>query len=132
MGRNDRDLVKEISKKPNEQKESKKAPTPEENQLSDQTEVMKKRNKKYNKKLKRSLRNKVKKTWSWTPTTMFTHKVDGQDVNVDLQELLNNYSGKVSYDQKFQELAEKKKICKQEYAYDNELEDQYEHYMGRI
>ena len=58
---------------------------------------------------------------------MFTHKVDGQDVNVDLQELLNNYSGKVSYDQKFQELAEQRKIAEQDYAEYNEFVDQYEY-----
>lgn len=36
--------------------------------------------------------------------TTFTHKVDGEEVEVPLQELLNNYSGKVAYDRKFQEL----------------------------
>ena len=35
--------------------------------------------------------------------------IDGEDVDVELQELLNNYSGKVSYDKKFQELAGRKK-----------------------
>ena len=41
--------------------------------------------------------------------TLFKHKVDGQEVDVDLQELLNNYSGKVSYDKKFQEFSTTKK-----------------------
>ena len=41
--------------------------------------------------------------------TLFKHKVDGEEVDVDLQELLNNYSGKVSYDKKFQELSSQKK-----------------------
>jgi len=41
--------------------------------------------------------------------TLFKHKVDGEDVDVSLQELLNNYSGKVSYDKKFQEFSESKK-----------------------
>lgn len=44
----------------------------------------------------------------------FKHKVDGEEVEVELQELLNNYSGKVSYDRKFQELSESNKIFKQE------------------
>tara|TARA_R100000152_G_C6781197_1_gene215206 strand:+ start:4276 stop:5436 length:1161 start_codon:yes stop_codon:yes gene_type:complete len=41
--------------------------------------------------------------------TLFKHKVDGEDVDVSLQDLLNNYSGKVSYDKKFQEFSENKK-----------------------
>jgi len=38
----------------------------------------------------------------------FKHKVDGEEVEVPLQELLNNYSGKVAYDRKFQELDREK------------------------
>mgnify|MGYP003329193267 CR=1 FL=1 len=41
--------------------------------------------------------------------TMFKQKVDGEEVDVELQELLNNYSGKVSYDKKFQEFSSTKK-----------------------
>ena len=40
---------------------------------------------------------------------VFKHKVDGEEVDVELQELLNNYSGKVSYDKKFQEFSTTKK-----------------------
>ena len=40
---------------------------------------------------------------------VFKHKVDGEEVDVELQELLNNYSGKVSYDKKFQEFSSEKK-----------------------
>jgi hypothetical protein len=40
---------------------------------------------------------------------VFTHKVDGEEVDVELQELLNNYSGKVSYDKKFQEFSTQRK-----------------------
>jgi len=39
----------------------------------------------------------------------FKHKVDGEEVDVELQELLNNYSGKMSYDKKFQEFSSSKK-----------------------
>ena len=42
-------------------------------------------------------------------SAIFTHKVDGEEVDVELQELLNNYSGKVSYDKKFQEFSSDKK-----------------------
>ena len=41
--------------------------------------------------------------------TLFKQKVDGEEVDVELQELLNNYSGKMSYDKKFQEFSSTKK-----------------------
>ena len=44
--------------------------------------------------------------------TLFKQKIDGEEVDVDLQELLNNYSGKISYDKKFQELSDQKKFMK--------------------
>ncbi|QDP61675.1 MAG: hypothetical protein Unbinned8261contig1001_48 [Prokaryotic dsDNA virus sp.] len=56
---------------------------------------------------------------------LFKHKVDGEDVDVSLQDLLNNYSGKVSYDKKFQEFSSNKK----------ELEDtqqKHEYEIGQI
>lgn len=37
------------------------------------------------------------------------HKVDGQDVDVTVQELLNNFSGKTAWDKKFTELSKEKK-----------------------
>lgn len=40
---------------------------------------------------------------------IFKHKVDGEEIDVELQELLNNYSGKISYDKKFQEFSSEKK-----------------------
>ena len=40
---------------------------------------------------------------------IFKHKVDGEEVDVELQELLNNYSGKMSYDKKFQEFSSERK-----------------------
>lgn len=51
----------------------------------------------------------------------FMHKVDGEDVEVPLQELLNNYSGKVAYDKKFQELSAEKK----EYTAERQEVEQY-------
>lgn len=59
-------------------------------------------------------------------TTTFRHKVDGEEVDVELQELLNNYSGKVSYDRKYQELAENKKEFETfRTSYDKDIEDIY-------
>lgn len=39
----------------------------------------------------------------------FMHKVDGKPEKVTVQELLNNYSGKVAYDKKFSEFSTQKK-----------------------
>ena len=41
--------------------------------------------------------------------TTFRVRVDGKATRVPIQELINNYSGKVAYDQKFSELGEEKK-----------------------
>jgi hypothetical protein len=57
--------------------------------------------------------------------TLFRQKVDGEEVDVDLQELLNNYSGKISYDKKFQELSDQKK------QYESDL-NQYKSEMDEV
>lgn len=58
--------------------------------------------------------------------TLFKHKVDGEEVDVELQELLNNYSGKVSYERKFQELSENRKEFETfRQSYDKDIEDIY-------
>tara|TARA_Y100000813_G_scaffold12488_1_gene8573 strand:+ start:1937 stop:3088 length:1152 start_codon:yes stop_codon:yes gene_type:complete len=46
--------------------------------------------------------------------SIFKHKIDGEEVDVELQELLNNYSGKVSYDKKFQEFSSERKYFEEE------------------
>ena len=57
---------------------------------------------------------------------LFKHKIDGEEVDVELQELLNNYSGKVSYDKKFQELAGRKKEFEEfKNNYDSDIETIY-------
>jgi hypothetical protein len=45
---------------------------------------------------------------------MFKHKVDGEEVEVGLQDLLNNYSGKVAYDKKFSELDKERNVYKED------------------
>lgn len=44
----------------------------------------------------------------------FTHKVDGEEVEVGLQELLNNYSGKQSWDKKYSELDQERGAYKKD------------------
>jgi hypothetical protein len=59
--------------------------------------------------IKRILAKQGEEDLELAANTLFRHKVDGEEVDVDLQELLNNYSGKVSYDKKFQEFSNTKK-----------------------
>lgn len=44
-----------------------------------------------------------------TPTAKFKHKVDGKEVEVSVQDLLDNYSGQTSWKQRFTELDKQKK-----------------------
>jgi len=39
----------------------------------------------------------------------FRHTVDGEEVDVSLKDLLNNYSGKINYNQKYKEFSEERK-----------------------
>lgn len=59
--------------------------------------------------IKRIMAKQGEENLELAANTMFKHKVNGEEVDVDLQELLNNYSGKVSYDKKFQEFSSEKK-----------------------
>ena len=45
---------------------------------------------------------------------LIPHKVDGEEVEVPLQELLNNYSGKQAWDKRFSELDKERKSYNQE------------------
>jgi hypothetical protein len=49
----------------------------------------------------------------------FKHKVDKEEIEVSLQELLNNYSGKQSWDKKFSELDKDRQEYKQDLDYVN-------------
>jgi len=59
--------------------------------------------------IKKIMGKSGKKKYELNPDTVFQHKVDGEDVDVSLQDLLNNYSGKTSYDKKFQEFSDSRK-----------------------
>jgi len=52
--------------------------------------------------------------------TLFKHTVEGEEKDVSLQELINNYSGKVGWDKKFQELTEDRN------GYNNEVKSHQE------
>ena len=64
--------------------------------------------------------------------TTFKHKIDGQEVEVELQELLNNYSGKVSYDKKFQQFSDERKEFEQEMQEYNTQIDNINKYINDL
>lgn len=52
--------------------------------------------------------------YSISPDATIRHKVDGKMVDIPIIEALNNYSGKVAWDQKFTELGKEKKLIEVE------------------
>jgi len=54
------------------------------------------------------------KSYNVPAEAKFKHKVDGSEVEVSLQELLNNYSGKQGWDKKFTELDKDRQTYKKE------------------
>lgn len=72
--------------------------------------------------LKKILGQSGKKQYELNSDTIFKHKVDGEEIDVSLQDLLNNYSGKTSYDKKFQEFSDtKKEFESQKTKYNTEI-----------
>lgn len=56
-----------------------------------------------------------------SPDLLVKHKVDGQEIDIKLQELLNNYSGKQAWDKRFQQLDAEKKA----YMAERQMIEQY-------
>jgi len=84
----------------------------------------------YEEEIKRILAKQGEEDVELLANTMFKHKVDGEEVDVDLQSLLNNYSGKVSYDKKFQEFSsQKKEFETKQNQYNTEI-DQINNYIN--
>lgn len=57
----------------------------------------------------------------------FKHKVDGNEIEVDLQELLNNYSGKSAWDKKFSELDKERKSYQEDLNLVNKYIGEFAH-----
>ena len=72
--------------------------------------------------IKKIMGKSGKKKYELNPDTIFKHKVDGEDVDVSLQDLLNNYSGKMSYDKRFQEFSsERTRYQEEKERHDTEI-----------
>lgn len=122
-GRSGEELVKE-AKQVGKEKTEKNEPPIEAESKSEKTEEASEEEIK--EEIKRILARQGEEDLELYANTSFRHKVDGEEVNVELQELLNNYSGKVSYDRKFQEFSEKKKeFDSYKVAYDKDIEQIY-------
>lgn len=111
--RSDKDLLNE-AKKVSEEKGEKNKPEPKEQSNAEEKKVDAEKAEESEeaeevKEIKKLLGKFGEEEMELAAETLFKHKVDGEDVDVSLQELLNNYSGKVSYDKKFQEFSESKK-----------------------
>jgi len=110
-GRSASDLVKELNDQGTQKEPAEK------NELSDQRTSDAETQQEIQEEIKKILARAGEEEMELDANTLFRHKVDGQDVDVNLQELLNNYSGKVSYDKKFQELNDERNNFEQEYGY---------------
>ena len=64
--------------------------------------------------------------------TKFTHKVDGEEVEVTLKDLMENYAGKVPYDKRFNELNISKKEYEQSKKSYEEEKEYINNYIGEF
>lgn len=130
------DDLDELTIEGDSSEESTEKTTPQENELSSQA----KSNGEEEETPEETLEEEIKKIVARSgdqeteiaANSVFKHKIDGEEVDVELQELLNNYSGKISYDKKFQEFStDKKEFDEYKSQYDNEL-DQINGYINNF
>ena len=142
-GRSDKELVSEVEKEIKNPGQGKKNEPQNEGLGTEEAKEVAKQEDKENKKenteetteeeyIKKILGKSGKKKYELNPDTIFKHKVDGEEVDVSLQDLLNNYAGKTSYDKKFQEFSDtKKEFESQKNQYDTEI-NQINDYIGNF
>ena len=125
--RSDKDLLNEAKKLSEEKGEEDKPQTEVESEGKEE-EVDDKAEEEEIKEIKKLLGKYNDEDLEVAAETLFKHKVNGEEVDVSLQDLLDNYSGKVSYSKKFQEFAENKKefeAYKETYDKDIDLINKY-------
>ncbi len=107
-GRSGEELLSETNKesKPKESKTKENKPETKAESSTEKSEAAEEETKEEIKKL---IAKYGEEELEIAANSMFKHKIDGEEVDVELQELLNNYSGKVSYDKKFQEISSDRK-----------------------
>tara|TARA_A100001037_G_C15129789_1_gene628104 strand:+ start:173 stop:1330 length:1158 start_codon:yes stop_codon:yes gene_type:complete len=107
-GRSGKELLSE-AKKESKPKESKTKENKPETKAESNTEKSEAAEEETKEEIKKLIAKYGEEELEIAANSIFKHKIDGEEVDVELQELLNNYSGKVSYDKKFQEISSQKK-----------------------
>ena len=98
----DKESDKDEEEEESEEEESEEEESEEEEEVKEKKEEEKKDSKKLRMRMGEELFNV-------DSDASFKVKVDGQNVDVPLQELINNYSGKTAWDKKFTEIGKEKK-----------------------
>jgi len=130
------DDLDELTIEGDSSEESTEKTTPQENELSSQAESNGEEEETPEETLEEEIKKIVARNGEQeteiAANSVFKHKIDGEEVDVELQELLNNYSGKISYDKKFQEFStDKKEFDDYKSQYDKEL-DQINGYINNF
>jgi hypothetical protein len=95
-----------------EEEESEKEESEEESE--DEIEEVKEKTEQEKKDTKKLRMRMGEELFNVDSDASFKVKVDGENVDVPLQELINNYSGKTAWDKKFTELGKEKKMFESE------------------
>jgi hypothetical protein len=104
---------KDSDKEEEEESEEEESEEEESEEEEDEIQVKKDEEKKDSKKLRMRMGEEL---FNVDSDASFKVKVDGQNVDVPLQELINNYSGKTAWDKKFTEIGKEKKTLEVEKA----------------
>lgn len=123
-GRSDTEIVNEASKNKEASKEDESIPEgSSESEEAEEAEIIARAKEEKEEEIKKLIAKYGEENLEMPANAIFKHKVDGEEVDVELQELLNNYSGKVSYDKKFQEFSsQKKEFDEYKIQYDSDIE----------
>jgi len=110
-GRSEKELLSEAKK---ESKGEENKSSAEEKSRRKEAEIIAEAKEKKEEEIKKLIAKYGEENLEMPANAIFKHKVDGEEIDVELQELLNNYSGKVSYDKKFQEFSSERKYFEEE------------------
>lgn len=110
-GRSEKELLKNAKKEIKAEKNESKAKAESDRK---EKEIIAEAAEKKEEEIKKLIAKYGEENLEMPANAIFKHKIDGEEVDVELQELLNNYSGKVSYDKKFQEFSSERKYFEEE------------------
>ena len=108
-GRSEKEILSEAKKENKGKKDESKAEAESDREEREEAEIIAEAKEKKEEEIKKLIAKYGEENLEMPANAIFKHKIDGEEVDVELQELLNNYSGKVSYDKKFQEFSNERK-----------------------